>query len=128
ALDGRVETEANIAETEDPVEVEGIGDLIAAGGDVRHGPLGVLGDAELADEVVAAAAGDDAQRGVRIDEAGRNRPRHPVTSECAHAPCAICGEAGGELLCVLLARASDEPRLATVCGKGPDQRIDSPRE
>src|SRR5699024_5428489 len=72
-----IETEADIAETEVPVEVEDIDDPIAAGGDVRHGPLGVLGDAELADEVVAAAAGDDAQRGVRIDEAGRNRTRHP---------------------------------------------------
>src|SRR5699024_8942341 len=80
-LDGRIETEADIAETEVPVEVEDIDDPIAAGGDVRHGPLGVLGDAELADEVVAAAAGDDAQRGVRIDEAGRNRTRHPIAAE-----------------------------------------------
>src|SRR5699024_1610711 len=64
-------------------------------------------------------------RGVRIDAAGRNRTRHSVTSECARDPCAICGEAGGELLCVLLARASHEPRLETVCGSGLDQRMDA---
>src|SRR5699024_33483 len=125
ALDGRIETEADIAETEVPAEVEDIDDPIAAGGDVRHGPLGVLGDAELADEVVAAAAGDEAQRGVRIDAAGRNRTRQPVPSGGAHDPCAIRGAAGGELLCVLLARASHEPRLETVCGKGLDERIDA---
>src|SRR5699024_12256773 len=39
--------------------------------------------------------------------------------------CAICGEDGGELLCVFLARASHEPRLETVCGKGLDQRVDA---
>src|SRR5699024_840501 len=33
--------------------------------------------------------------------------------------------AGGKFLCVLLARASHEPRLETVCGKGLDERIDA---
>src|SRR5699024_807701 len=49
----------------------------------------------------------------------------PAATERAHDPCAICGEAGGELLCVLRARASHEPRLETVCGKGLDERIDA---
>src|SRR5699024_2553173 len=81
-LDGRIENEGENGETVDPVEVVDIDEPIAAGGDVRHGPRGGRGDAELADEVGAAAAGDDAQRGVRIDEACRNRTRHPIAAEC----------------------------------------------
>src|SRR5699024_7834320 len=124
-LDGRIETEADISETDQPIEVEDIDDAIAAIGDDGHGRRDVLRDAELADEVVAAAAGDDAQSGSRAEQSGGDRARHPIAAECDDDPCAIRGAAGSELLCVFLARASHEPCLETVCGKGLDQRIDA---
>src|SRR5699024_9355077 len=69
--------------------------------------------------------GDDAQSGSRAEQSGGDRARHPIAAECDDDPCAIRGAAGGEILCVFLARASHEPCLATVCGKGLAPRIDA---
>src|SRR5699024_12581683 len=97
-LDGGIETEADISETDLPIEVEDIDDAVAAVGDDGHGRRDVLRDAELADEVVAAAAGDDAQSGSRAEQSGGDRARHPIAAECDDEGCARSGAAGGEFL------------------------------
>src|SRR5699024_10248386 len=111
-LDGGIETEADISETDLPIEVEDIDDAVAAVGDDGHGRRDVLRDAELADEVVAAAAGDDAQSGSRAEQSGGDRARHPSPPRATKNPAPSAAQAAAD------PRACSPPRLPT--GRAPN--------
>ena len=127
-VDGGVQTEADIADADLPIEVEDVDRAVVTVGDDRSGLSDVLRNADLADEVVAATAGDDAQRGCRPHQTGRDRAHHPVAAEGDDDRLVPDCELGGEVGRILLAGALDQHGLQTVGREGALQRADPLRD
>ena len=125
-LHRRVQAEADIADADEPVEVEGVDGKVISVGDDGDGRLDVLRNAELRNEIIAAATGNDAQGRLRPEESGTDGADQAVSTERDDEGRTAAGELGGELPRVRLAAALDNLDLQAPPSEGGLHRPDPP--
>jgi hypothetical protein len=76
-----VEADADDAEEALAVGLADVDTAAVAGEDDRDRRLGLVGDAERPGEVVAAAAGDQADRGLRAGQGAADRPHQAIAAD-----------------------------------------------